>query len=292
MRSAYYPGCATKDSCLELDISTKRVFEKLKIDVMDLGDVAACCGAREMKVENPVINTALNARTLAMAQEQELDILTVCSTCQLTMTQVNNELIRNPELLLNTNRILSEIGHKYDGKTKVKHLLRFLIEDFTLEGLREHVTVTLNDARVAPFYGCHFLRPREEHGYKNPKEPMWLEDIILLFGGKPVLSDESRDACCGYPLLISNEKLAIRMAYGYLLQAKRAELDCVVTPCPLCHLAFDLFQSKIENQFDCRLRIPILHFSQLVGLAIGVPPRGMGFQRHMVPVQSLLDKIL
>jgi succinate dehydrogenase / fumarate reductase cytochrome b subunit len=292
MKYAYYPGCAAKDSCRELDLSTKKVFEKLGIDVVDLSDVASCCGTREIRVANPTINNALNARTLAMAEEQGLDILTVCSTCQLTMTQVNNALTNDPDLLRKTNEVLSEIGLKYDGKTRIKHLLRFLAEDFGLEKIKERVTLNLNATRIAPFYGCHFIRPKCEHGFGDKNEPTWLEDIIQLCGGKPVLSTEGRDVCCGYPLLMTNEKLAIRMAGQYLLRAKQADVNCVVTPCPLCHIAFDMFQSRIEKELRIRLGIPILHFSQFMGLVLGFSPREIGIKRHMVAVDKFLNKIL
>ena len=290
MRYAYYPGCSAKVTCPELHHSTIKVAEKLGIELIEL-DSASCCGAGVINEANPDLNLALNARNLALAEQQELyTVLTICCTCQHTLADANKRLKNNAILLSKINNVLSKIGLKYNGKVAVKHFLWILIEEFGLEKLRKYVVTPLNGLKIAPFYGCHLLRPKEVLGFDDPEKPTSLDQLIELFGGKPV-EYNGKTKCCGFHLILAKQKTALKMAGKNLQNAKEMGAECMVTPCPLCHMALDIYQQKIEGVMRAKINLPVLHLPQLVGLAMGLSMHEIKLSTHIVSAEKLFHKI-
>lgn len=286
MKYAYFPGCVATSAAPELYNSTVEVAKKLGMELVEL-TAASCCGTGVQNEENPFLNVVLNARTFAQAENLNLDILTICSTCQGVMRQVKKKLEDDSELFSKTNEALAEIRMQYKGKLRIKHLLWALIEDYGLKNLESQVTEPLKGLKVAPFYGCYLLRPTEALGFEDHEKPTSLETLITLLGGETVhYEDETK--CCGFPILFVQRKTALRMVADCLNNAKGAGARFMVTPCPLCHLSLDTYQKKAEKQAKIKIDLPVVHFSQLVGMALGVEPQKLGFSRHMVSMKKVL----
>lgn len=289
MKYAYYPGCLAKASAHELYDSTSAIAKKLGIELVEL-TAASCCGAGVLHEADPFLNVVLNARTFAQAESLGLDILTVCSTCQGVMCQVQRQLEADIELLSKTNEILAQMGLRYEGKVRVRHMLWVLVEDYGLEKLESYVTKPLTGFRIAPFYGCYLLRPPEALMFEDHEKPESLDKLIAALGGETV-HYEGETKCCGFPVLFVQQTAALSMTACYLQNAKREDADFVVTPCPLCHTSLDTYQKRAEKTARISLGLPVLHVPQLVGLALGIDHKKLGLLRHMVSVSQVLAKI-
>jgi len=289
MKYAYYPGCVAKSSAPELYDSTALLAEKLNIELEEL-TAASCCGAGVVSEGDPFLNVALNARTFAMAESMNLDILTICSTCQGVMRQVKWQLDNDPSLAAKTNEALAKISMEYKGRVRIKHLLWTLLEDYGLSRLEQQVVKPLKGLKVAPFYGCYILRPPEALQFEDHQKPISLEKLITVLGGEPV-HFEGEAKCCGFPILFVQRETAFEMAGNYLNNAKQGGADVMVTPCPLCHLSLDTYQAKSSKKIQVSIDLPVMHLSQMVGWALGVEPQKLGFSKHMVSMQKVLREL-
>jgi len=286
MKYAYYPGCVAKSSAQELYNSTALVAETLGIELVEL-TAASCCGAGVVNEGDPFLSVTLNARTFAMAEDMGLDILTICSTCQGVMCQVKWQLDSDSRLLAKTNEALSKINMLYKGKVKIKHLLWALIEDYGLSKLEQQIVKPLKGLKIAPFYGCYILRPAEALQFEDHNKPTSLEQLITVLGAEPV-HYEGETKCCGFPILFVQRDTAFEMAGTYLRNAKQQSADFMVTPCPLCHISLDTYQTKSASKIKEDINLPVAHLSQMVGLAIGIDPAKLGFSKHMVSMAKVL----
>jgi len=286
MKYAYYPGCVAKSSAPELYDSTAQLAQKLGIEFVELTE-ASCCGAGVVNEGDEFLNVVLNARTFAMAEKMGLNILTICSTCQGVMRQVRWQLDNDSSLLVKTNEALSKINMRYEGKMKIKHLLWVLVEDYGLSKLGQQVVKPLKGLKVAPFYGCYLLRPAEALQFESHEKPTSLEQLITVLGAEPVRY-EGETKCCGFPILFVQRGTALEMAATYLNNAQKEGADFMVTPCPLCHISLDTYQKKASKQIKVNINLPVMHLSQMIGLALGLEPKKLGFSRHMVSMATVL----
>ena len=285
---AYYTGCAAKGVCPELHESTLAVAAALDIELVEL-KAASCCGAGVIGELEPDTQLAMNARNLSLAEQMGVDMLTVCGTCQGVLSRANYEL-KNPEVRERINGVITDSGGPYDATISPKHFLWMLIQDYGLKRLEERVVRPLTGLRVGPFYGCYMLRPSEYLGFDDPYNPKSLEQVIRSLGAQPV-DYSGRTKCCGFPIVLEQESTAMQMVGNNLLEAKGNGADCLVTPCPLCHMNLDLYQEKAEHEMDQKIGLPILHLPQLVGLALGLEPKALGLHKNMVDTDSLLEHL-
>ncbi len=289
MKYALFTGCAAKGACPELYQSAVKVAKLLGIELEELTS-AACCGAGVIKEGDPDLSLAINARTFAQAEAKGLPVMTICGTCQGVLSSANKSLKEDARTLERINAMLAPDGIAYRGTTDVKHLLWVLIQDVGLEKLRKAVKRSLAGLRVAPFYGCYILRPSKDLGFDDPDNPTSLEKLITALGGERI-DYSGRIKCCGFPLVLEKESMALAMGGGNTAEAKREGADCMVTPCPLCHMSLDIYQERAGRQLGERLDMPIFHLPQLVGLALGLSEKDLGLSHHLVPVQTALAKI-
>ena len=286
-RFAYYPGCASQAITKEADTTTRVVAGLLDIELVDM-PAANCCGAGLLKDYNLELHLALNARIFSQAERMGLDILTICSTCFMTMNRAIKRLSEDEALFERVNRILEDTtGYGYSGKVRVKHLLWVLRDDYGFERLRGKVKQPLSGLRVAPFYGCHILRPSEALGFEDPTEPTSLEEFIELVGARPV-DYRGRTLCCGFQADLVNPDTAIAMTARRLEEAKLAEADCLVTPCPFCHINLDSYQEMAEKKVEKKFSLPVFHLAQLLGLSLGLSPERLGLDRHLISPEDIL----
>jgi succinate dehydrogenase / fumarate reductase cytochrome b subunit len=271
-------------------LSTTKSAEGLGIEFVEMKS-AACCGAGVVSEKNPILADALNARTFAIAEEKNLDIVTICSTCQGILKKTECHVDSDPAYKEKINNVLEGGGHKYaGGKIKIQHFANVLATEEGLSLLRAKVKRPLTGLKTAAFYGCYVLRPSELSLYEDPDNPTGMEEIFKILGATPVYYD-SRTKCCGFPIVMMNKEASHDMAGNALIDAIDSGADCVVTGCPLCHLSLDAYQPEIDKMNKKGYSIPILHLPQLVALALGYSPQELGMDKHIISTTGL-DKIL
>jgi succinate dehydrogenase / fumarate reductase cytochrome b subunit len=206
----------------------------------------------------------------------------------MVMSTMNRDLREKPGLLDSTNDILEKAGLHYSGGVKVKQLLWVLAEDYGFDRLSARVTRPLSRLRVAPFYGCHSLRPSSALGFDDPEKPWSLEAAIRALGAE-VVEYTGKTKCCGFQCDLVTEEVSVEMTGRRLSDASDKGADCVVTPCPFCHINLDNYQGLAEKKIGEKLDIPTFHFAQLVGLAMGLSADQMGLDRHLVSAEKIVS---
>jgi succinate dehydrogenase / fumarate reductase, cytochrome b subunit len=288
MKLAYYPGCVAQESGKELDMATRWVCRALGIELAEF-PTFSCCGSGFLDEANEVLNVALNARNLAIAERAGLDLLTICSTCQGMLTLADLRM-RDPAVRARVDRALKPLGIEYQGTVKVKHLLRVLTEDVGLAAVKAKVVRPLEGLKVGAFYGCHLLRPADEMGWESGEEPHAFEDLLRALGATPVYY-RGRVMCCGFPIQFVKPETAQRISGQQIDDAKAHGADAMATPCPLCHISLDSFQNKAAKTVGHKLDMPVFHLPQVVGLAFGASPEALGLPRHLVSTDAAIAKI-
>lgn len=270
----------------ETNETTRRVASRLGIELFDMPK-ASCCGAGLLTDYDYPLYLAVNARIFAEAEAMGMDIMTICSTCLMVMCTANRDLKNDPKLLAETNEVLSTVGLRYNGTTRIKQLLWVLVEDYGLENLKKQVVKPLNWLRAAPFYGCHSLRPSDALGFDDPERPRSLDAAIEALGAEAV-QYRGKTKCCGFQVDIVAERTAEKMTGKRLLEGKDRGANCFVTPCPFCHINLDNYQGLAEKAVGARIEMPVFHFSQFVGLAMGMTPQELGLGRHLVSPEKII----
>src|SRR4051794_26332833 len=269
-----------------------QVAPLLDIELVEL-DRAACCGAGVIAEHNQELADTLNARTFALAQQEIRNgadlMMNICSTCQGAQSECQERLGANAEYRAHVNETLSEEGLTYEKGITNKNFLWLLVEEIGLDVLKSKVQRPLTDLKVGPFYGCYIVRPADRIGIDDdhPRDT-YLGLVIEALGGT-VIEYAGSHKCCGFPIITMNTDASLKQAGRHLGDAKDAEADCLVTPCPLCHLNLDMQQPLASKVVGRDLDMPVLHLPQLVGLALGLTPKELGFNKHIVKPASVID---
>ena len=290
-RVAYYKGCLASLSAKELDSSTQALAPKVGLELVEL-ETVTCCGAGDIHEAEPDYYLHLNARILAYAEAAGCDeLLTVCNVCTLNLRQANWQLKNDDGLRERVSNNLERVGvPPYSGNVEVRHLLWEIAEGEGYELLKQSAHKGLKGLKIAPFYGCQILRPSKLLGFEDPDRPWSLERIIEACGGTAI-DYPAKIKCCGFPIIQAREETALGELIQPIEQAKEAGADAIVTPCPLCHLSLDAWQSKLKESTGKDFAMPILHLSQLVGVAAGLEESELKFKRHVVSVTPVLEKL-
>jgi succinate dehydrogenase / fumarate reductase, cytochrome b subunit len=291
VRVAYYKGCLASLSAKELDTSTQALAPKLGIELEELESVT-CCGAGDIHEAEPDYYLHLNARILAYAEATGSDtLMTICNVCTLNLRQANHMLRNDEALLARVADNLERVGApRYTGAVEVQHFLWLIAQGDGYEQLKEVAHKGLKGLKVAPFYGCQILRPSKLMGFEDPDRPWSLEAIIEACGGEAI-DYPAKIKCCGFPIIQAREETALGELIQPIEQSLEAGADVMVTPCPLCHLSLDAWQQKLEAATGRRYQMPILHLSQLIGVAAGLEDSELRFRRHVVSVTPVLEKL-
>ncbi|MCH8008524.1 MAG: CoB--CoM heterodisulfide reductase iron-sulfur subunit B family protein [Chloroflexi bacterium] len=291
MKYAFWPGCVSKGACPELYDSMILTSAKLGIELEEMYD-GNCTGAGVISEHEPKLADLLNARNFAIAQKMGHDLVNICSTCQGVQSMVQEKLDRDEEYRAEINAQLAEEGLEYKPGLVIKNFMWVLVEDYGLDKLKEKVVRRLEGLNCGPFYGCYILRPSRILGMEeHPERDNYLEQIIEAVGATAV-QYEGQDKCCGFPILTNNRKNSLTQAGTHIGSAKDQGADCLVTPCPLCHLNLDAQQPSAAEVIQRELNVPIIHLPQLLGLALGIDDKLLRMNRHVVGTQAVLDKVM
>jgi succinate dehydrogenase cytochrome b subunit len=289
VKVAYWPGCVSRGFTPELHGAMAKVAPLLDLELIEL-DRAACCGAGVIAEHNQELADTLNARTFALAQQTDGALMmNICSTCQGSMSECQERLDASTDYREQINDNLRGEALRYERGVVNKNLAWLLVEDMGLDELRSRVKRPLENLKVGPFYGCYLVRPTDRLGI-NDRRPRdtYLHLIIETLGGT-VIDYAGQYKCCGFPIITMNKEASLKQAGRHLGDAIEADADCLVTPCPLCHLNLDLQQPQAERVIGRDLGMPVLHLPQLLGLALGLQPRELGMSKHVVKPTSVID---
>ncbi len=287
LKYSLYTGCTAKESTPELMKSTMAVAQKLGIE-LELLDEASCCGASHLQDFDDFLSLVLNARNICYAEKKGLDIVTICNTCQLNLSMAKERLDSDSDLKDKVNKKLAEVGLEYKGTSRVTHMLYILKNEYGYEKLKTEVVTPLSAFNIAPFYGCHNIRPSELQNHNNSGEnaykPTAIDELIVILGGNNV-EYEQKNKCCGFHVELQAPKTANKLSGNAMIGAKEGGADMVVTPCPLCQIRMDVQQHNIAKEVNSDITMPVLHLPQMVGLALGLSEKELGLNHNMISLK-------
>ena len=278
---AFFPGCVLSQAAKESKMSLEAIAPILGIKLHEIKGWS-CCGASQAQCIDPMAALVANARNIALAEQMNMPVLTTCSTCMLTLTKAKNALDKGAKERINT--FLKEGNMQYQGTSEITSLLWVLYQN--IETLKAKVIKPLSNLKVALFYGCHSLRPEKELAKESSTNPNSFETVVEAIGAK-IVPFEKRLDCCGfhasYPAVKSVQKISSQIVGN----ADKNGADCVVTPCPLCQMQLDIYQERYQDAQNSDVRKPIIHLSQLVGLALGLSNEQLGLDLNIIDATKL-----
>ena len=275
---AYFPGCSLEKMALSYHLSALETTKKLGVKLKELDDWN-CCGATTYSYIDELLSYTLSARNLAIAEKTGLPVVAPCSACYKNMYFTADHLKKDPDLADHVNFALEEDDLHFSGNVAVKHLLELYVNDIGLDELKSKVTHPLEGVKVAPYYGCQILRPRKDH--EDVEQPRLFEDLISAIGAEPV-NYRLKMRCCGGSLIISSRTAALSMVRNLLQCALDAQATVIATSCPLCQVNLEVYQQQVNLEFGTNFSVPVFFFTQLIGLALGIPRKKLGFGQEFV----------
>lgn len=275
----YYPGCSMHATCKEYEISAKKVLKNFEIELEEIKDWN-CCGATDASAMDHFLSVALPARNLAIANHQYDELIMLCSACLQVHSKTKQKLIEDPSLKQELEKV---IGKEINTEVEIKHLLYFMSNELDGEKIKANVKKPLTGLKVAPYYGCAINRPSAYLHADDPEFPVSLEKIITALGGD-ALPFAHRTKCCGGVLLLPEEDFALAISKDILLEAQKSSADCIAVVCPLCQATLEIFALKLK------LEIPVLFFTQLMGIAFGYTSKELGLNHNLVSAEKMLKK--
>jgi len=283
----YFPGCSSSDGGAKAyGWSAQAVSKILEMNLVELDDWN-CCGSTPYSSVEELASFCLSARNLALAEKTGLDLVTPCSSCYVILNRTNAYLKQYPQLKAKVKEALAAGGLAYNGSVRVRHLLDVLANDIGYDSIAEKVRKNLGGLKVAPYYGCQVVRPR--YGFDHPEFPQSLDKLVASLGAEPV-DFPLKARCCGGSLIISEEDLALELVRGLLDSARKEKAQCLITVCPLCQTNLDVYQARVNRRFGTDYRLPILFFTQLMGVAFGLSEESLGLETNIVPVREVVAK--
>lgn len=283
LQYAYYPGCSLECTSASYDKSIREVFKALGVGLTEIEDWN-CCGATMYMSVKKIVGYSISARNLALAQNMGMDICAPCSSCYTILRKANRHIEWEPKEREKINEALSAANLSYDTTIEIKHPLDILVNEVGLETIKSKVVRRLDGIKVAPYYGCQIVRP---HGHFDDKDDPLTMDNLLAALGAEVTYYPSKVRCCGGMLMTTQEEIALKLNNGLLQAAVDNGADMIATACPLCEMNLEAYQDKINQRFGTSFHIPIVYFSHLVGVALGIPPKSMGIQSFIIPPTKL-----
>lgn len=284
---AYYPGCSLEKMGQSYHLSALETTRKLDVDLQELDDWN-CCGATAYFHVDELLAYTLAARNLAIAEKTGLDFVAPCSGCYKNTYFTNTNLKDDPDLFDHINYALEEDDLLYSGTTDVRHLMEIYVNDVGLDEIKNKVTHPLKGLRVAPYYGCQMLRPRKDH--EDVENPQFFEELLLTIGSDPV-NFAYKLRCCGGSLIISSREAALDMVHMLLQSAADQDASVIATSCPLCQVNLECYQSQVNQEYGTNFEIPVLYFTQLIGLAMGIQPKKLGVGTELVSAKEVLNYV-
>lgn len=282
-------GCAIPYRLASYEISARESLKRLGVELVEMPEYN-CCGLPMDPVDHEMM-LVMAARNLAVAEKVGLNILALCPGCSGTLRKANKTLKDDQKLRDEINQSLKEAGLEFGGTGEVKHLVQALVEDVGLKHVKDAVVRPLTGLKVAEHNGCHVLRPKEYSGFDDAEDPKMLKSLVEVTGAQCLdYMDEAE--CCGAPSAGINDRIPLELTRDKLNHVKEVGAQALITACPFCHMMYDTNQMRIERTFNESYGIPALHYTQLLGLAIGLKPEELALNELRVDPSKILTQIL
>lgn len=288
MSYLFYPGCSLTGTAQDYEMSGNAVMAALGVDMKDLEDWN-CCGASAAASVEPDLGLVLAARNLAIAELQGKDIAVACPFCYTGLRRARTNATAVTPAGSRVREALAESGHAVSGSSQVRHLLEIVVHQVGLEQVKAKVRRPLAGLKVAPYYGCQLGRPGG--AFADPELPMELDQLLIALGAEPVWWN-GRARCCGSSTILTKEAAALGLVDGLLGSAQQAGAHLIATACSFCQLNLDAYQGRINSEKGRSYQLPVLYFTQLMGLAFGLEPARLGIGKSFVPPEPVLGRYL
>ncbi len=281
MEIPYYPGCSLESTAKEYQLSAKAVCKELDIELVELEDWS-CCGALEVSSLNSTLSLVLPARNLKIASAHSDKLAVTCNACFNNLVKAQHQIAENADLKQKINKILD-----YEFREiQIKHILDLFVNDVGLQRIEETVKKPLKGLKTVAYYGCLMVRPSKILRSDDPDDPKHIDEIVSVLGGEP-LEFTSKTKCCGGGVIMTYKQTATKLTEQILVEAAERGAQCILVTCPLCHMALESLSGKVKTA----KKIPIIYFTQLMGLAFGIEPDKLGLNRNMVSPTPVIDFI-
>ena len=294
MKYLYYPGCSLKSTAKAFEESLLAVMAGLDVPVEELNDWN-CCGSASYLAIDEKQAYALAARNLALAEEQDtsnpgapVELMVPCAACYLVLNKAQHYIEESPEIASVVTGALADVGLKYSGRVRVRYPLDIMLNDLGLDRIKAKVQRPLKGLKVACYYGCQIMRP---YAFFDDQHNPTSMDRTLAAMGADVVDWPLKIRCCGSLLTGTIEEIGLDLGHVLLKEARKRGADVIATACPLCHFNLECYQGKINHRKNDDLAMPVVFFTQLMGLAMGIPEQKLGLQRQIVPVGRVLAAV-
>lgn len=288
MKYSYFPGCSAGATGKAYDISARALCTRLGIELEELDDWN-CCGATSYFSARELLTFTINARNLSMAEQAgSADLVATCNSCYLGLAKTNRYLAESPKLAADVNEALAQVGRKYNGTVRVRHLADVLVNDYGIDAIAEKSTRRLTGIKVASYYGCQYSRPFA--AFDDPEFPVTLDKLFAALGADP-MDFPSRAKCCGGMMMMTETDAALKMCRDLLAEVQEGGADVIVCACPLCEMNLEAYQGMVNAKFGTSFRIPVMYFTQLAGYAVGCDPKDLALEKQVVPVDAVLAAV-
>jgi len=269
MKYAYYPGCSQEGGEENFGKSTEAVCHALGIELQEIHEWT-CCGASSGHFLNEDLSLALPARNLAIAEKMGLDTVCVCAACYLRLKQARREVRHDPEV---RRKIETWLEMPYEGKYDVRHLLDVVVNDLGLEAVKAKVVKPLKGAKLVCYYGCYLMRPPEIVAFDNPENPLTMDRLAEALGAD-VRDWSAKVDCCGGSLMLTQSDAVHHLVGSIADYARDVEAEAIVTACPMCTMNLEAMQKG-------RDKLPVIYFTELMGVAMGLPDASKWLKKHL-----------
>jgi len=286
VKYAYYPGCSLEINSAAYDVSVRAVAEVLQIELAEIDDWN-CCGATEYFSQDELTACAVIARNLALVDPRQDQLVAPCAACFLNLKKTDLLMAEHAEMNAKVNACLAAGGLSYrPGRVRVRDFLDVLYTDVGEATIRQKTVRALSGLRVAPYYGCQVVRPMS--GGDNPEYPMKMDKLFQWLGAE-VVDYPVKAHCCGGHMTQISEPQAFELIRRLLHSAVEYKTDVILCMCPMCQLNMDAYQSRVNGFFGTNYNVPIVFFTQILGLALGIEPERLGFGKEIVAAWPVIE---
>jgi heterodisulfide reductase subunit B len=286
MKYAYYPGCSAESTARDQYMSVKEVARALGIELVEPKGWT-CCGSTPAHHTNKQLSIVLPAANLLMVKKMGLDMVVFCAACYNRMKVANHEIQTNPDI---RKEVAGILGEDYNGSVRVLHFVEVLIKELGIQKLKKHFIHMLNGLKVASYYGCLLVRPREVTGFDNPENPVFIDDLVKSMGGESI-DWPHKVECCGGGFAVSNTGIVIELSGSILEMATASGAQCIAVACPMCQINLDMRQGNINKIKKTNYEIPVVYISQLLGLCFGISPRKLGMNKCIISPKPVIEYV-
>jgi heterodisulfide reductase subunit B2 len=286
MKYAYYPGCSAESTARDQYMSIREVSKALGIELVEPKGWT-CCGSTPAHHTDRILSLALPAANLLVAKKMGLDLVVFCAACYNRMKVANYEIQKNPHI---RKEVSESLGEDYDGSVKVLHFVEVLIKVVGVKKIQEAFTSSLGGLKVANYYGCLLVRPKEATNFDDPENPTLMDNLVTIMGGESI-DWPHKVECCGGGFALTRTDIVVELSNSILEMAKAAGAECLSVACPMCQMNLDMRQSDINKTKQSSHTIPIVYITQLVGLCLGIEQEKLGMDRCIVSPQPVIEAV-